>query len=55
VFAAGDIADCPRKLDLIATGYAEAAIAVNDAVQFVEPSAHMNPGHSTNMKVFKDK
>jgi len=53
VYAAGDIVDYEGKLDLIATGFAEAAIAVNNAVHFVDPSARVNPGHSTNMKVFK--
>jgi thioredoxin reductase (NADPH) len=55
VFAAGDIVDYEGKLDLIATGFAEAAIAVNNAVHFVDPAARVNPGHSTNMKVFKGK
>jgi ferredoxin/flavodoxin---NADP+ reductase len=55
IFAAGDIVDYPGKLDLIATGFAEAAIAVNNAVHFVDPKARVNPGHSTNMKIFKDK
>lgn len=54
VYAAGDVVDYEGKLDLIATGFAEAAIAVNNAVHFVDPSARVNPGHSTNMKVFKD-
>ncbi len=54
IYAAGDVVDYPRKLDLIATGYAEAAIAVNNAVHYVNPEARVNPGHSTNMKVFKD-
>ncbi len=53
IFSAGDIVDYEGKLDLIATGFAEAAIAVNNAVHFVNPSARVNPGHSTNMKVFK--
>jgi thioredoxin reductase (NADPH) len=55
VYAAGDIVDYAGKLDLIATGFAEAAIAVNQAVHFVDPSARVNPGHSTNMKVFKEE
>jgi ferredoxin/flavodoxin---NADP+ reductase len=55
IYAAGDIVDYQGKLDLIATGFAEAAIAVNNAVHRVDPSARVNPGHSTNMKVFKDK
>lgn len=54
VYAAGDVVDYEGKLDLIATGFAEAAVAVNNAVHFVDPSARVNPGHSTNMKVFKD-
>jgi thioredoxin reductase (NADPH) len=54
VYAAGDIASYEGKLDLIATGFAEAAIAVNNAVRFVDPKARVNPGHSTSMKVFKD-
>jgi thioredoxin reductase (NADPH) len=55
VYAAGDIVDYTGKLDLIATGFAEAAIAVNNAVHFVDPSARVNPGHSTNLKVFKQE
>ncbi len=54
VYAAGDIVTYQGKLDLIATGFSEAAIAVNNAVHFVDPTARVNPGHSTNMKVFKD-
>ena len=55
IYAAGDLVDYEGKLDLIATGFAEAAIAVNNAVHFVDPTARVNPGHSTSMKVFKDK
>lgn len=55
VYAAGDVVSYDGKLDLIATGFAEAAVAVNNAVHFVDPTARVNPGHSTNMKVFKDK
>ncbi|HSM59593.1 MAG TPA: NAD(P)/FAD-dependent oxidoreductase [Longimicrobiales bacterium] len=55
IYAAGDIVDYEGKLDLIATGFSEAAIAVNNAVHFVDPTARVNPGHSTNLKVFKDK
>ncbi len=53
IYAAGDIVDYPGKLDLIATGFAEAAVAVNNAVHHVDPDARVNPGHSTNMKIFK--
>jgi ferredoxin/flavodoxin---NADP+ reductase len=55
VFAAGDIAMYEGKLELIATGFAEAAIAVNHAVHHIDPKARVNPGHSTNLKVFKDR
>jgi hypothetical protein len=30
----------------------EAAIAVNNAVHHINPKARVNPGHSTNLKVF---
>jgi thioredoxin reductase (NADPH) len=55
IYGAGDIVDYEGKLDLIATGFAEAAIAVNNAVHAVNPTARVNPGHSTNMAVFKVK
>jgi thioredoxin reductase (NADPH) len=54
IYAAGDVVQHEAKLDLIATGFAEAAVAVNNAVHFVDPTARVNPGHSTSMKVFKD-
>jgi ferredoxin/flavodoxin---NADP+ reductase len=55
VFAAGDVVTYEGKLELIATGFGEAAIAVNYAVHHVNPSARINPGHSTNLKIFKDR
>jgi len=55
VFAAGDIVTYEGKLELIATGFGEAAIAVNYAVHHIDPKARINPGHSTNLKVFKDR
>jgi thioredoxin reductase (NADPH) len=42
------------KLDLIAMGFSEAAVAVNAAVRYVDPGARAKPGHSTNLKIFKD-
>lgn len=53
VYGAGDIVEYDGKLDLIATGFGEACVAVNNAVHFVDPSARVNPGHSTNLAVFK--
>ena len=55
IFAAGDVVDYEGKLDLIATGFAEAYIAVNNAVHHLDPSARVNPGHSTNLAVFKNQ
>lgn len=52
VYGAGDIVHYPGKLELIATGYGEAAIAVNNAVHFINPKARVAPGHSTNLKIF---
>src|SRR5688500_5966803 len=49
-FAAGDICTYPGKLKLIATGFGEAAIAVNFAKHYIDPTAHIFPGHSSNMK-----
>lgn len=37
VFAAGDIVTYPGKIKLIATGFAEAAIAVKSAVEYLQP------------------
>jgi len=54
VFAVGDMVAYEGKLDLIATGFAEAAIAASQAVQLVDPGARVNPGHSTSMKIFKE-
>jgi len=52
IFAAGDITTYPGKLKLIATGVAEASIAVNHAVHFINPTAKVAPGHSSNMALF---
>ncbi|MGH7448182.1 MAG: NAD(P)/FAD-dependent oxidoreductase [Longimicrobiales bacterium] len=55
VYAAGDIAHYEGKLELIATGFSEAAMAVNHAVQEINPKARYSPGHSTNLKLFKER
>jgi len=55
VYAAGDIAHYEGKLELIATGFSEAAMAVNHAVHEINPKARYNPGHSTNLKIFQDR
>ncbi len=48
VFAAGDIAGFEGKLKLIATGFGEAAVAANYAAHYINPSAKVFPGYSTN-------
>jgi thioredoxin reductase (NADPH) len=48
IFAAGDIAAYHGKLKLIATGFGEACIAVNFARHYLDPSASIFPGHSSN-------
>ena len=52
IYAAGDITTYPGKLKLIACGFGEAAIAVNQAVHWIYPDKKVNPGHSSNMAVF---
>jgi len=47
VFAAGDVAEHPGKVRLIAVGFGEAATAVNNLVPIVQPGAHVFPGHSS--------
>ena len=49
VFAAGDIAGSDIKLDLIAVGFGQAAIAVNAAKTYIDPKARLFPGHSSDM------
>ena len=55
IYAAGDITSYPGKLKLIATGFAEAATAVNQAFHWIYPDKKVNPGHSSNMAVFGQK
>ena len=49
VFAAGDITEYPGKVRLIATGFGEAATAVNNATVAIDPHAKVFPGHSSDM------
>lgn len=51
VYSAGDIAAHPAKLKLIATGAAEAATAVNFACTYINPTAKLFPGHSSNLNL----
>jgi thioredoxin reductase (NADPH) len=47
VYAAGDIAAAEVKLDLIAVGFGQAAVAINAIKTYVDPKARMFPGHSS--------
>ena len=55
VWAAGDVTTYPGKLKLIALGFSEAAIAVNQAVHWIYPDKKVAPGHSSNMAIFGQK
>ena len=52
IYAAGDITSYEGKLKLIATGVAEACTAVNQAVHYIDPKRKVNPGHSSELKIF---
>jgi thioredoxin reductase (NADPH) len=48
IYAAGDVAAYPGKVKLIATGFGEAATAVNNIAVELNPEAHLFPGHSSD-------
>ncbi len=50
IYAAGDVVTFPGKLKLIATGFGEVCVAVNNAVHHVHPGKKTFPGHSSNME-----
>jgi ferredoxin/flavodoxin---NADP+ reductase len=47
VYAAGDVSWYPGKIRLIATGFGEAATAVNNAKAYIDPGSAAFPGHSS--------
>ncbi len=49
VYAAGDVATYEGKVKLIATGFGEAPTAVNNAKSYIDPSAKVQPLHSTSL------
>lgn len=53
VFAAGDIAAVAggEPLNLIVTGFGQAAIAANAAKRYVDPRSRLFPGHSSELKL----
>jgi thioredoxin reductase (NADPH) len=48
VYAAGDITDYRGKVRLIAVGFGEAALAVNNAAVLLDPDEQLFPGHSSD-------
>jgi thioredoxin reductase len=50
IFAAGDITTYAGKLKLIAVGFGEAPTAINNAKVYIDPTAKLSPGHSSNLK-----
>ncbi len=51
VYGAGDIVTYPGKVKLIATGFGEAATAINNAAAYLNPKASVFPGHSSSQAV----
>lgn len=53
VYAAGDIASPKGSvyLNLIATGFGQATVAVNIAKNYIDPKARVFPGHSSEMRL----
>jgi thioredoxin reductase (NADPH) len=53
VFAAGDIAavDGGEPLNLIVTGFGQAAVAANAAKRAMDPKSRLFPGHSSELKL----
>ncbi|HXW76141.1 MAG TPA: NAD(P)/FAD-dependent oxidoreductase [Candidatus Eremiobacteraceae bacterium] len=49
IYAAGDVVSHEGKLKLIACGTSEAAIAVNQAMHYINPSDKVHPIHSSNL------
>jgi len=49
IYAVGDINSFDGKVKLIATGFGEGPTAVNNAMQFIDPKARIQPKHSTSM------
>ncbi|SFD94203.1 thioredoxin reductase (NADPH) [Lentibacillus persicus] len=49
IYAAGDITTYPGKVNLIATGFGEGPTAINNAKQYIDPKARIQPRHSTSM------
>ncbi|SET34084.1 thioredoxin reductase (NADPH) [Oceanobacillus limi] len=49
IYAAGDICTYDGKVKLIATGFGEGPTAINNAKNYIDPKARIQPKHSTSM------
>jgi thioredoxin reductase (NADPH) len=49
IYAVGDINTYDGKVKLIATGFGDGPTAVNNAMQYINPKARIQPRHSTSM------
>ncbi|AXI08126.1 ferredoxin--NADP(+) reductase [Oceanobacillus zhaokaii] len=49
IYAVGDIATYPGKVELMATGFGEAPIAVSNAKVYIDPNESMHVAHSTSI------
>src|SRR5690625_4746516 len=49
IYAVGDINTYEGKVKLIATGFGEGPTAINNAMQYMNPKARVQPRHSTHM------
>lgn len=55
IYAVGDICTYDGKVKLIATGFGEAPIAVSNAKVYVDPTAKLQPLHSTSVMGEKEE
>src|SRR5699024_3357835 len=49
IYAVGNINTFYVKVKLIATGFGEGRTAINNAMQFIDPKARIQPRHYTSM------
>lgn len=49
IYAIGDCCTYDGKVELIATGFGEAPIAVNHAMAYINPASRVQPTHSTSL------
>lgn len=55
IYAVGDIATYPGRVNLMATGFGEAPIAVSNAKVFINPNESLHVAHSTSIMSRKEK